>query len=109
MGGAVLVESQEWTKTTAAKTVLEKVVGNGGAPADFLMVVGDGRDDEPVFSWANELATNDEVKSVTTVKVGTKNTQANATITGVAGEIFTLSFRFSLLWFLVVLFRRFSA
>lgn len=88
MGGVVLVESQDWTKATAAKTVVEKVSENSGSPVDFLMVVGDGRDDEPVFSWANDLGSNGEVKSVTTVKVGTKNTQANATITGVAGVFF---------------------
>jgi trehalose-phosphatase len=86
LGGTVLVESRDWTKATAAKTVLE-LTAEGGSAVDFLMVVGDGRDDEPVFSWANDLATDGEVKSVTTVKVGTKNTQANATITGVAGGL----------------------
>lgn len=90
MGGVVLVESQDWTKATAAKTVLEHTTENGGSAVDFLMVVGDGRDDEPVFSWANDLGSTGEVKSVTTVKVGTKNTQANATITGVAGAFFPL-------------------
>ncbi|KAI5838918.1 glycosyltransferase family 20-domain-containing protein [Morchella snyderi] len=89
LGGTVLVESWDWTKATAAKTVLE-LTSEGDSAVDFLMVVGDGRDDEPVFSWANDLATDGEVKSVTTVKVGTKNTQANATITGVAGVIAAL-------------------
>ncbi|KAH8149055.1 uncharacterized protein LAJ45_07031 [Morchella importuna] len=64
LGGTVLVESRDWTKATAAKTVLE-LTAEGGSAVDFLM-------------------------SVTTVKVGTKNTQANATITGVAGVIAAL-------------------
>lgn len=95
MDEVVIVESQDWTKATAAKSVVERIAENGGSPVNFLMVVGDGRDDEPVFSWANDLESNGEVKNVTTVKVGTKNTQANATVTGVAGEFFPFPFLLS--------------
>jgi hypothetical protein len=42
------------------------------------MVAGSGRDDEPVFEWANKFAKE--------VRVGTGHTQANATTTGVAGK-----------------------
>ncbi|KAG0125771.1 glycosyltransferase family 20-domain-containing protein [Tuber indicum] len=90
LGGAVLVESMSWTKTTAAQKVMALEAGQDEPGTDFLMVVGDGRDDEPVFAWANELGRNKAIKNVTTVKVGTKNSQANTTITGVAGVLTAL-------------------
>jgi len=86
LGGAVLVESMDWTKTTAAQKAMALEAGQEEPGTDFLMVMGDGRDDEPVFAWANELGRNKAIKNVTTVKVGTKNSQANTTITGVAGK-----------------------
>jgi len=86
LGGAVLVESMNWTKTTAAQKAMALEAGQDGPGTDFLMVMGDGRDDEPVFAWANELGRNKAIKNVTTVKVGTKNSQANTTITSVAGK-----------------------
>lgn len=55
-------------------------------PIDFLMVVGDGRDDEVIFRWANELKENKTIKNVTTVSVGSRNTEAGFTLTqGVTG------------------------
>jgi trehalose 6-phosphate synthase/phosphatase len=90
LGGAVLVESMSWTKTTAAQKVMALEADQDEPGTDFLMVVGDGRDDEPVFAWANELGRNKAIKNVTTVKVGTKNSQANTTITGVAGVLTAL-------------------
>lgn len=56
------------------------------SPVDFLMVVGDGRDDEVIFRWANELQKNETVKNVTTVSLGSRNTEAGFTLTnGVTG------------------------
>lgn len=50
------------------------------------MVVGDGRDDEVAFRWANELQENKTIKNVTTVSVGSRNTEAGFTLTqGVTG------------------------
>jgi trehalose 6-phosphate synthase/phosphatase len=85
-GGAIIVESMDWTKTTAAQKVMDLEANQDEPVTDFLMVVGDGRDDEPVFSWANDLGRN-KIKNVITVKVGTKNTQAISTTSGVPGEL----------------------
>lgn len=57
------------------------------SPVDFLMVAGDGRDDEIIFKWANALGEEKIVKNVTTVSLGSRNTEANCTITqGVTGK-----------------------
>jgi trehalose-6-phosphatase len=57
------------------------------APVDFLMVAGDGRDDEIVFRWANHLGETGAVKNVTTVSLGSRDTQAMKTLTqGVTGK-----------------------
>jgi hypothetical protein len=61
----------------------------GEAPVDFLMVAGDGRDDEIVFRWANDLGETGTVKNVTTVSLGSRDTQAMKTLTqGVTGKFF---------------------
>ena len=44
------------------------------SPIDFLMVAGDGRDDECIFRWANDLSKDKAVKNVTTVSLGNRNT-----------------------------------
>jgi hypothetical protein len=52
------------------------------------MVVGDGREDEKVFKWANSLNEDGTVKEVVTVSLGARNTEAKATLTqGVSGMI----------------------
>ena len=57
------------------------------SPIDFLMVAGDGREDECIFRWANELTKDNTVESVTTASLGNRNTEAGCTITqGVTGE-----------------------
>lgn len=86
LGGAVLVESMDWTKASAMQRALDLEAEKGEPAPDFLLVVGDGRDDEPVFSWANDLGRSKAISNVMTVKVGTKNTQAMSTITGISGE-----------------------
>jgi trehalose-6-phosphatase len=56
------------------------------SPVDFLMVAGDGRDDEVIFRWANDLGRDKIVESVTTVSLGSRNTEAGCTLTqGVTG------------------------
>ena len=50
--------------------------------------MGDGRDDEVIFSWANELEREKKVKHVTTVSLGAHNTEAGYTLTqGVTGML----------------------
>lgn len=94
--GAVIVEPIDWTKGTAANVIFEGIKrqvkeGHVTKP-DFLMVAGDGREDEVAFRWANGLGTEGEVKNVMTVSLGSRNTEAKATLTqGVTGMIFSPS------------------
>jgi trehalose-6-phosphatase len=90
--GAVAVEPIDWSKGTAAMKIfegLEKRFAQDAthkSPADFLMVVGDGRDDEVIFRWANEISRSKKVENVTTVSLGSRNTEAGYTLTqGVTG------------------------
>ena len=92
LDGCVLVEPIDWTKTTAAQKIFADLRAGMAAdethksPVDFLMVIGDGREDEKVFKWANTLGDQGVVKEVVTVSLGTRNTEAAATLTqGVSG------------------------
>ncbi|KAK4960799.1 Trehalose-6-P synthase/phosphatase complex subunit [Elasticomyces elasticus] len=90
---AVLIESTNWSKGTAATHIFDKLreelfhgeerVGGGGGDAvtDFLMVAGDDREDEVIFRWANALAAKGRVRDVFTVSVGKRNSEACATLT----------------------------
>ena len=52
------------------------------------MVVGDGRDDEVIFRWANALEKDGTVANVTTCSLGNRNTEAGCTLTqGVTGKL----------------------
>jgi trehalose-phosphatase len=87
----LVIEPLEWTKGSAATHIFDEMVKNaeeqGGKVPDFLLVAGDDREDEGVFQWANELRKNSQVKNVTTVSVGKRNTQAMATLTqGTSGK-----------------------
>lgn len=88
--GCMIVEPIRPNKATAANLVyerLDKASEEGGV--DFLFVVGDGRDDEVVFKWANVLGEEEKVPVVKTVKLGLQNSEAMATMTqGVTGECY---------------------
>lgn len=95
--GAVIVEPIDWSKATAAKTIFEGLERDmppsdeNQPPTDFLMVAGDGREDEVVFRWANELGKQNIVNNVTTVSLGSRNTEAGYTLTqGVTGNVYLL-------------------
>ena len=86
------VEPIDWSKATAAKKIfegLQKGIPRDveyTSPIDFLMVIGDGRDDEVIFRWANDLDRDGTVANVTTVSLGSRNTEAGYTLTqGVTG------------------------
>lgn len=85
------VEPIDWNKGTAATHIFEELKTKnvdlaGKQMPDFLMVAGDGRDDECIFRWANELDKSGTIKNVTTVSLGSRNTEAMATLTqGVTG------------------------
>jgi len=58
---------------------------------DFLFVAGDGRDDEVIFRWANDLGKTGYVKNVSTISLGSRNTEAMNTLTqGVTGVLAVL-------------------
>ncbi|KAF3162199.1 hypothetical protein TWF225_009608 [Orbilia oligospora] len=94
---AVIVEPSDYNKATAGAKVLEIVCAEENSDVerwtpDFLFIAGDDREDEVLFRWANEYAVEREVAHVTTVCVGTRNTEATATLTqGVAGLISALN------------------
>ncbi|KAL2260899.1 hypothetical protein VTK26DRAFT_4970 [Humicola hyalothermophila] len=97
LDGCVLVEPIDWTKSTAAQKIFADLRGRmepdqkHHSPVDFLMVVGDGREDEKVFKWANTLGEEGVVKDVVTVSLGSRNTEATATLTqGVSGVLMAL-------------------
>ncbi|KAI0483322.1 family 20 glycosyltransferase [Xylariaceae sp. FL0804] len=85
----VVVEPTDWTKETAATQIFNDMSQSGSnSTPDYLMVIGDGREDEKVFRWANELGTKETVKEVVTVSLGNRNTEATATLTqGVSGKL----------------------
>ncbi|POR35508.1 Putative alpha,alpha-trehalose-phosphate synthase [UDP-forming] [Tolypocladium paradoxum] len=92
--GSIVVESMDYTKSTAAQKVFDKLKARMGSeketksPVDFLMVVGDGREDEKVFKWANKLQHCGTVEKVVTVSLGNRNTEAAATSAqGVSGVL----------------------
>ncbi|KAK7885796.1 Trehalose-6-P synthase/phosphatase complex subunit [Exophiala xenobiotica] len=68
---------------------LETMSQSRGEPMpEFLMVVGDSREDEYVFNWAHKLEKAGIIKDVVTVTVGARNTEASATLTqGVTGVL----------------------
>ena len=97
LDGSVVVEPIDWTKSTAAQKVFENLKLSMAPneqhkdPVDFLMVVGDGREDEKVFRWANALGDDGTIKDVVTVSLGNRSTEAGATLTqGVSGVLMAL-------------------
>lgn len=95
--GSIIVEPVDWTKSTAAEKIFEDLKARFSpdeshkGPVDFLMVVGDGREDEKVFRWANDLAHAKVINDVVTVSIGNRNTEATSTLTqGVSGVLMVL-------------------
>jgi len=85
--GCVVAEATDWTKETAAAQIYRRHTAD--SPIDFMMVIGDGREDEKVFRWANDLS--EDVKNVVTVSLCNRNTEASATLTqGVNGVLIAL-------------------
>ncbi|KAI5289649.1 hypothetical protein KEM55_008778, partial [Ascosphaera atra] len=95
--GAMIAEPVEPNKATGAALAYERARRGTGKDkekekekekVDFLLAVGDGRDDEVVFRWANKLAAEKKVARVKTVKLGLKSTEAMSTMTqGVTGVL----------------------
>jgi trehalose 6-phosphate synthase/phosphatase len=78
---SVVIEPTDFDKATAAQEILEKLKKAGKELPDFIFVAGNDRDDEVVFHWAKDLNDKGDVKSVSTVSVGNRNTMAMTTLT----------------------------
>ncbi|KAJ5728662.1 uncharacterized protein N7483_003170 [Penicillium malachiteum] len=90
--GALIVETVSTTKASAAELVwrwcLEASEKHETVKPDFLLVIGDNREDEPVFRWANKLQKAKGVEYAMTVTLGSRSTEAKATLTqGVTGVL----------------------
>ncbi|KAJ5553012.1 hypothetical protein N7494_002390 [Penicillium frequentans] len=91
--GALIVELASTSKASAAEQVwrwcLESSDKSEEVPKpDFLLVIGDNREDEPVFRWANKLQKANGVDYAMTVTLGSRSTEAQATLTqGVTGVL----------------------
>ncbi|KAL4963536.1 glycosyltransferase family 20-domain-containing protein [Aspergillus stella-maris] len=88
--GVLVVETTSTNKASAAevawRTCLKQT--DGAEKPDFLLAIGDSRDDEPVFRWANKLQAAHAVPYAMTVTLGSRSTEARATLTqGVAEAI----------------------
>jgi trehalose 6-phosphate synthase/phosphatase len=90
--GALIVETTHTNKASAAELVWKWFLasaekGEDVLKPDFLLVVGDNREDEPVFRWANKLQKAKAVEYAMTVTLGSRSTEAKATLTqGVTGK-----------------------
>lgn len=90
--GALVVEPADTNKASAAAMVWRHCLQRSEKDAqyerpEFLLVIGDGRDDEPVFRWANKLQKANAVDHAISVTLGARSTEAKATLTqGVTGK-----------------------
>ena len=99
--GGIVIESRDCDKGSAATRIFNNLTrnhsrdekSNGSLNGDttlvpeFLLVIGDAREDEAVYQWANKLGEDGVVRDVATVSVSSRNTAAQATLTqGVTGE-----------------------
>lgn len=89
--GALIVEAARTNKSSAAELVWRWCLEDAEkeqnvSKPDFLLVIGDNREDEPVFRWANKLSEAKGVDYAMTVTLGSRSTEAKATLTqGVTG------------------------
>lgn len=89
------ISEMDVNKGLAAQMISDKLEkeldGTEEALADFLLVIGDSREDEYVFNWAHKLEKAGKIKEVVTITLGARSTEASATLTqGVTGKSNTL-------------------
>lgn len=82
----VVAEPTAFTKATAAQHILSRLP----TTPSFLFVAGNDRTDEDVFKWANALEVAGTMKSVVTVNVGARRTEARNYCTGTQGILAAL-------------------
>ncbi|MCJ1307860.1 hypothetical protein MMC25_001508 [Agyrium rufum] len=93
--GGLCVEALDWDKGTAATNIFSSIRRRKekiGAPIpEFLLVIGDSREDEAIYRWANRMEEEKTIKNVSTVTVSSRNTEAGATLgQGVSGVLSAL-------------------
>ena len=91
----ICISGVDVNKSTATALISDNMqkwsVDKGQPMPDFLLVIGDSREDEYVFEWAQGLEKKGIVEGVHTVTLGGRNTAATATLTqGVTGVVSTL-------------------
>lgn len=101
--GALVVEPVGTNKASGTEIAWQLSRGSssrdGASRPTFLLIIGDGRDDEPVFRWANELERKEGVEYVMTVTLGSRSTQAKATLAqGVTGKFLPHLIFILLIW-----------
>lgn len=74
----VVAEPTAFTKATACAYLYSTLPQT----PSFIFVAGNDRTDEDVFKWANALERDGKVKSVVTVSVGARRTEARSYVTG---------------------------
>lgn len=87
----LLISEMDINKGKAAAAISDKLEdlasSQGSTFPDFLLVIGDSREDEYVFNWAHKLEKAGKIQEVVTVTLGARSTEASATLTqGVTGE-----------------------
>lgn len=96
---ALVVEPAGINKASAAevawRSCLKQSQRDESVPRpEFLLAIGDGRDDESVFRWANKLDSARAVNYAMTVTLGSRSTEAKATLTqGVTGKLLSMNSR----------------
>ncbi|KAJ4329585.1 Trehalose-6-P synthase/phosphatase complex subunit [Didymella glomerata] len=79
IANSVIIEPIDIDKLTAIRYIWSNYLEN--ARPDFLLVAGNDRSDENVFSWAKELKEDRRVRYIQTVNIGRRNSMATATLT----------------------------
>jgi len=89
--GALFISCAHINKSSATAMIGDNLTRlhkeKGAAMPEFLLVIGDSREDEYVFTWAHEMHKKG-IRDVCTVTLGARNTGASATLTqGVTGKL----------------------
>ena len=84
----VVAEPTIFTKATACAHLMSEL----SQTPSFLFVAGNDRTDEDVFKWANALEQQRQVKTVVTVSVGARPTEAKNYVNGTQAVLGTLRF-----------------
>ncbi|EXJ79133.1 trehalose 6-phosphate synthase [Capronia epimyces CBS 606.96] len=84
----LFISEMDVNKGLATQMIIDQAEKHGIPLPEFLMVIGDSREDEYVFNWAHKLEKAGKVRDVVTVTLGARSTEASATLTqGVTGVL----------------------